>query len=130
LSQGAGIPQNAILIYYAWAIWLKKKSRRACFMNRKIMLCAVVALTLLFAASAWGGHKTVNFKVRGFDGTCIREEMDLTSALEAIEGVKEVIPDYGDESVDVVFDDEKTSVEDLHKVNTGEKFKLGEAKLI
>jgi len=99
-------------------------------MNRKIMLCAVVVLTLLFSASAWGGHKTVNFKVKGFDGTCIREEMDLTAVLEATEGVKEVIPDYGDESVDVVFDDEKTSVEVLQKINTGEKFKLGEAKII
>ena len=99
-------------------------------MDRKIMLCAVVALTLLFSASAWGGEKTVNIKVGGFDGTCIREEMDFTAAIEAIEGVKDVIEDYNDESIDVVFDDEKTSVEDLLKVNTGEKFTLGEAKII
>jgi copper chaperone CopZ len=99
-------------------------------MNRKIVLFAVVALTLLFSASAWGGHKTVNFKIAGFDGTCIREEMDLTAALEATEGVVEVVPDYGDESVDVVFDDEKTNVEKLQKVNTGDKFKLGEANII
>ena len=99
-------------------------------MDRRIMLCAVVVLTLLFAASAWGGEKTVNIKVKGFDGTCIREEMDFTAAIEAIEGVKDVIEDYSDESIDVVFDDEKTSIDDLLKVNTGEKFKLGEAKII
>ena len=99
-------------------------------MDRKIMLCAVAALILLFSATAWGGEKTVNIKVGGFDGTCIREEMDFTAVLEAIEGVMEVIPDYNDESIDVVFDDEKTSVEELQKVNTGEKFTLGLAKII
>jgi len=99
-------------------------------MDRKIMLCAVAVLTLLFCASAWGGEKKVNIKVKGFDGTCIREEMDFTTVIEAIEGVKDVIEDYNDESIDVVFDDEKTSVEDLLKVNTGEKFKLGLAKII
>lgn len=74
-------------------------------------LCAIVALTILFAAPAWSDTRTVTLSVP--DMNCVTCPITVRTALKRVEGVIEARVNYDRREARVVFDESKTSIEAL-----------------
>jgi len=74
-------------------------------------LVTVLALALVFSASAWAATKTVTLSVPGM--TCAACPITVKKALNKVEGVSKTEVSFEKKEATVTYDDAKTSVNAL-----------------
>ncbi|MCH8347778.1 MAG: mercury resistance system periplasmic binding protein MerP [Proteobacteria bacterium] len=78
-----------------------------------LRIFAALIVLIFFSAQAWAGGKTVTLEVEKM--TCALCPYTVKTALMKIDGVFSAKISYENHNAVVVFDDEKTSIEDLTK---------------
>ena len=77
----------------------------------KARIFGLISIFLMATAVVFAGEKTEKFKVKGNCGMC---EKRIEKAASSVEGVSKVDWDKETKVIEVVFDDEKTSVHKVH----------------
>lgn len=92
-----------------------------------ILVAAAFLLTILLE-SVYAEERKVNFKVDGV--TCLSIAYTVESIPIQLDGVQSSKYDFTEDSVTVVFDDAKISVEEIKKAFENENFPLVEEPLV
>ncbi len=78
-----------------------------------LRIFAALMVLIFFSAQAWAEEKTVTLEVENM--TCALCPYTVKTALMKVDGVFSAKVSYENHNAVVVFDDEKTSIEDLTK---------------
>ena len=83
---------------------------------KRLSLLAILLSTLLCAQPAWAKNQTISLTIPTMD--CSTCPITIKAALKRVPGVYSAKVSYARREAVVVFDDEKTSLDDLKKATT------------